>query len=235
MTIKLQMTQTFKEYNYQEKRPQKYWSLMIFLILMVLPIAIKNFPKIQQEIYSMTKISPPLVMEGGDPYIRALMRTISASEAAGENPYGLLYGGQHTHDLSHHPNRCITIQTKINQGHCSTAAGRYQFLTETWYEKAALYHAEASHSHGDKVYSFEPKYQDLVTYHWLTDQEQWQMDIAAELENGNLQQVLKQLSSTWTSLGYGIEDNNTTRALPNIYQDLLAEELNQARLSEPKI
>jgi len=50
-------------------------------------------------------------MKGGDPYIRALMRTISASEASGNRPYSLLYGGEQVNDLSHHPQKCITIVT----------------------------------------------------------------------------------------------------------------------------
>ena len=36
----------------------------------------------------------PLVMEGGDPYLRALMRTISASESNVMRPYHVLYGGE---------------------------------------------------------------------------------------------------------------------------------------------
>lgn len=50
-------------------------------------------------------------MQGGDPYIRALMRTISASEANGNRPYSLLYGGQQVKDLSRHPEICVTIVT----------------------------------------------------------------------------------------------------------------------------
>ncbi|NEP61294.1 MAG: glycoside hydrolase, partial [Symploca sp. SIO2G7] len=37
--------------------------------------------------------------------------------------------------------------------------------------------------------------------------------------------VLRKLSGTWTSLGYGIEDNVMTKKLPKIYQRLLKEEL----------
>lgn len=40
-------------------------------------------------------VYPPLAMNSGDPYIRALMRTISVSESNDVNPYGLLYGGEH--------------------------------------------------------------------------------------------------------------------------------------------
>jgi muramidase (phage lysozyme) len=35
----------------------------------------------------------PLVMQGGDPYIRALMRTISMSESNYPNPYAIVHGG----------------------------------------------------------------------------------------------------------------------------------------------
>lgn len=59
---------------------------------------------------------PPLVMTGGDPYIRALMRTISESEANASNPYTLLYGGEQISDLSRHPNQCVTIVSGPHKG-----------------------------------------------------------------------------------------------------------------------
>ena len=71
-------------------------------------------------------------MKGGDPYIRALMRTISASEANSNRPYSLLYGGQQVSDLSRHPEICVVIVTGHNKGNCSTAAGRYQIINTTW-------------------------------------------------------------------------------------------------------
>ncbi|MGL5075236.1 MAG: glycoside hydrolase, partial [Waterburya sp.] len=67
----------------------------------------------------------PLVMEGGDPYIRALMRTITASEANVKRPYNVIYGGEYIEDLSQHPQVCVPIATGPNVGQCSTAAGRY--------------------------------------------------------------------------------------------------------------
>jgi muramidase (phage lysozyme) len=78
-----------------------------------------------------TRKQPPLVMQGGDPYIRALMRTISASEANSNRPYSILYGGEQVHDLSRHPEKCVTIVTGPNTGNCSTAAGRYQIIAST--------------------------------------------------------------------------------------------------------
>ena len=70
----------------------------------------------------------PLVMKGGNPYIRALMRTITASEANVRQPYNVIYGGSLVNDLTRHPDRCMTIIAGPNKGNCSTAAGRYQML-----------------------------------------------------------------------------------------------------------
>jgi muramidase (phage lysozyme) len=74
-------------------------------------------------------------------------------------------------------------------------------------------------------YSFEPKYQDKVVHDWLSDEKFWGMNISQSLKDGKLEQVRKRLSSTWTSLGYGIETNSMTSQLSDIYQRLVDEEL----------
>jgi muramidase (phage lysozyme) len=169
---------------------------------------------------------PPLVMIGGDPYIRALMRTISASESNVEYPYSVVYGGQYVRDLRHHPDVCVTISVGPNTGNCSTAAGRYQMLSTTWEEKSQLYHPQASGFKLWKAYNFEPKFQDEVVYGWLTDEQAWgNVDLADLLRQGRLADVLQILSPTWTSLGYGIETNSMSQHLPDIYQEMLTEEL----------
>lgn len=168
---------------------------------------------------------PPLAMVGGDPHIRALMRTISASESNGKNSYALLYGGSHFHDFSQHPNECILIQTGPNRNKCSTAAGRYQFLTSTWREKASKYHPIAFKKYNTETYNFDPKYQDIVTYRWLKDHHEWDVDILKMLKDNRIKEVLVKLSGTWTSLGGGIENNMITPYLPNLYQKFLQEEL----------
>jgi hypothetical protein len=76
-----------------------------------------------------------------------------------------------------------------------------------------------------QFYSFEPEYQDKVVYRWLSDKQAWNIDISKQLRQGKLNKVLRELSSTWTSLGYGIEDNTMTGYLPEIYQRMLKEEL----------
>lgn len=168
----------------------------------------------------------PLVMKGGDPYIRALMRTISAAESNTPQPYQVLYGGQSFQSLRQHPNICVEIVAGPHTGQCSTAAGRYQFLTQTWKEKASQYHP---HPHAWyqlwQDYSFDAESQDWVMYQWLKDTSAWNLDISMALRQGQLEQVLRRLSSTWTSLGYGIESNTMTSRLPRLYQNLLQEEL----------
>jgi muramidase (phage lysozyme) len=173
------------------------------------------------------KGTQPLVMKGGDPYIRALMRSISASEANDPQPYAIIYGGQHVSDLSHHPNRCVPIFAGPNFGNCSTAAGRYQMLNTTWEEKAQRYHPHPSGLLFWKSYSFEPEFQDAVVHAWLNDPQAWGVNLAERLRQGKLNEVRRRLSGTWTSLGYGIESNSMTGQLPKIYQQMLREELQQ--------
>ncbi len=168
----------------------------------------------------------PLVMEGGDPYLRALMRTISAAESNTADPYRLLYGGQRVEDLSVHPDECVAIVNGPNLGDCTTAAGRYQFLTTTWESQARYYNPQRlSWYEVWEQPSFEPEYQDAVVYDWLADSEVWGVDVVELLRQEEVKTVLELLSGTWTSLGYGIEDNSMSDLLPQIYEQMLTEEL----------
>lgn len=167
----------------------------------------------------------PLVMKGGDPYIRALMRTITASEANVSRPYNVIYGGKEVQDLKEHPQLCVTIVAGPNRGNCTTAAGRYQMLDFTWSKTAQQYHPKPDGFWRWKSYSFEAKYQDAVVHSWLSDTDAWGSSIPQLLRDGEIIQVLKLLSGTWTSLGYGIETNSMSNHLPQIYQNMLQEEL----------
>ncbi len=168
----------------------------------------------------------PLEMKGGDPYLRALMRTISAAESNTQDPYRLLYGGDRVKDLSVHPDECVPIVNGPNKDDCTTAAGRYQFLTSTWDREARLYHPDRPAWYEPwEQFSFEPVDQDEVVYGWLADSAVWGTDLSALLRKGEVTKVLKLLSGTWTSLGYGIEDNSMSTLLPQIYEEMLTEEL----------
>lgn len=172
----------------------------------------------------------PLVMDGGDPYIRALMRTITASEANVRRPYNVIYGGKYVDDLHSHPELCVPIVAGPNVGKCTTAAGRYQMLDFTWDRQAKKYHPQPSGIWRWKTYSFEAEYQDVVVHEWLSDRRAWGRDIPQLLRQGEINGVLKLLSGTWTSLGYGIETNSMSNYLPQIYQNVLQEELSLSSL-----
>lgn len=210
------------------RRPRVGLPLAVGLVLAGMAIA-ANWPKYDWR-RSLLPIAPvgtiaPLAMEGGNPHVRALLRTISASESNDASPYTLLYGGKHFNDLSQHPDRCLPIVSGPNKGRCTTAAGRYQFLTTTWEEKASLYHPNPEGVLFWKNYSYEALYQDRVVYNWLSDPTAWNADIPELLEQGDVDEVLRILSGTWTSLGYGIEDNWFTPSLPRLYGKLLEDEL----------
>ena len=149
------------------------------------------------------------------------MLTISASESNHRNPYFLLYGGSHVHSLEQHPDQCLMIEVGPNQGQCSTAAGRYQFLTSSWQEKAARYHPHPNEQ--IMTYGFEPEYQDIVVYRWLEDNHAWNINIPSLLRQGRVEEVLIELSSVWTSLEGGIEENWMTPHLPKLYQEFLSQ------------
>jgi muramidase (phage lysozyme) len=204
--------------------------LLGILWLLLRSVPSSSLKQLQQTVW--VSHPQPLVMDGGDPYIRALMRTISAAESNTQEPYHVIYGGQAVEQLNRHPDVCVKIVAGPNTGNCTTAAGRYQFLTDTWEEKAQKYHPKPP-SWFDVwgEYSFDPESQDLVVYHWLKDSSAWNLDIAATLRQGQLDTVLRRLSGTWTSLGYGIESNSMTARLPRIYQNLLEEELERAQSS----
>jgi muramidase (phage lysozyme) len=167
---------------------------------------------------------PPLVMKGGDPHIRSLMRMISTSEANDAQPYSLIYGGSRAAKLDKHPSKCITINAGPNKGNCSTAAGRYQTINTTWYDIAERYQGKKICLMWKCQYSFAPLEQDKVVHAWLSDKKFWKMDIAQELRDKKIAAVRKKLSPTWTSLGYGIETNAQTSKLDQNFDQILQEE-----------
>jgi muramidase (phage lysozyme) len=181
-----------------------------------------------------TSQSIPLVMADGDPYVRALMRMISKSESNDSSPYSLMYGGKHFDNLRRHPAKCNRIVNGPNMNKCSTAAGRYQMLDTTWALLSKRYHP-----HRGCIlfvfqceYSFEPQFQDQVTHAWLSDPQVWNMNIPELLKAGQLEKVRKRLSSTWTSLGYGIETNTMTSQLASMYEQFLKEELEPKKVTK---
>jgi muramidase (phage lysozyme) len=203
--------------------------VMVLGVLAALIAVPFQLPKSWQNAYRGNgQLYPPLAMQEGDPYLRALMRTISASESNDTAPYSLLYGGERFSDWSDHPDRCLTITVGPNTGDCTTAAGRYQFITTTWDEMAKTYHPDPEGWWVWQRYPFDPVSQDRVVHRWLDDAEAWNADIPEMLRQKRVPEVLEMLSGTWTSLGYGIETNDMSSQLESLYQRFLDEELSRS-------
>ena len=170
---------------------------------------------------------PPLVIRGGDPALRAFMRTLTVVESNSARPYHLVYGGSHVDGLSRHPNRCIPIRAAALNGQCSTAAGRYQMLHHTWQMVASKYHPDRNERALNQGFRFEPVYQDGVVYRWLEETSYWGCDVSRWLESQGLMGAIQRcprLKRVWPSLPGGDQENSFTRKTPEIFEILLAEE-----------
>jgi muramidase (phage lysozyme) len=229
-TVRFPLKQGFGHQTRSEGFPRPGWRnplLFLGLVLVLLTLRPPFTSSWKVDFSGNGTPYPPLAMADGDPYLRALMRTISASESNDAEPYSLLYGGERFSDWLDHPDRCLTITVGPNTGDCTTAAGRYQFITTTWDEKAKIYHPNPSGWWVWQQYPFDPVSQDKVVYRWLDDPGAWNADIPAMLRAKRVSEVLSLLSGTWTSLGYGIETNSMSSQLEDLYRKFLQEELSR--------
>lgn len=152
---------------------------------------------------------------GFEPHQRALLNTISGPESAGS--YNVRYGGARFDGFGDHPRIAETITSGPNKGKKSTAAGRYQFLANTWDDYAGRM----------KLADFSPKNQDLAA--WELAKDAYRANTGGDLDKallsgdpGTLAGVGKALSGTWTSLPTGIEAQLGTDSFVNAYQGNLA-------------
>jgi muramidase (phage lysozyme) len=150
---------------------------------------------------------------------RALLDTIAGPESGGK--YNVMYGGSTFNDYSKHPGMGHIINTGPNAGQQSTAAGRYQFLAPTWNEQAQKY----------GYTDFSPETQDKAAWNYASDiyKAKTGGDLTTVLQSGDAGQIAnvgKVLSGTWTSLPGGIEQSVGTDKFVSAYQTALGNPIN---------
>lgn len=118
-------------------------------------------------------------------YCEGTDRTIGNGVREG---YDILFGGDKFSGFADHPRKLV-----VKGGYRSTAAGRYQFLSQTWDEcKQAL-----------NLVDFSPMSQDRAAVFLLQRRKAYQ-----DIIDGNLENALDKTSWEWASLPY---DENKSR------------------------
>lgn len=156
-----------------------------------------------------TAVNTSIPQEG-----RALLDTIASTESPG---YNVNYGGGLFHSYADHPRNPVPITSGPHRGNVSSAAGRYQFIQDTWDGIAAEL----------GLTDFSPANQDIAAWHLAqqTYNTRTGRDLLADLRSGDesrRSQIARTLAATWTSLPSGIEAASGGQSrFSNTYQSSL--------------
>jgi muramidase (phage lysozyme) len=140
----------------------------------------------------------------------AFLDTIAGTESAGQ--YNVIYGGQTFDDYSDHPRVSVEIKEGPNKGRYSSAAGKYQFLEDTWDDVKEVL----------DLPDFSPHSQDRAAW-WLAERDykrRMGRDLLSDLRFGDaerMREIGRSLSRTWTSLPGGIEAAATDDSFAKAY------------------
>ncbi|MDQ8938155.1 glycoside hydrolase family 24 protein [Acinetobacter baumannii] len=128
--------------------------------------------------------SQQLMQLMNNPNARKMLDLIAATEGV-EYGYNTLFGNQRLNDLSWHPNIKKPFKQTDGQVKYTTAAGRYQFLKDTWDGVAKQYGLK----------DFSPQSQDLGALALLA-----QNGALPYVLKGDFNTAIKKSGSTWASL-----------------------------------
>ncbi len=143
---------------------------------------------------------------------KALLDVIAGSESPG---YNYRYGGKTFQSYEDHPREGEVIRKGPNAGKTSSAAGRYQFIQDTWDQQR--------NKLGLK--DFSPESQDLAA--WDLAETAYKRsykgrDLATDIQNPAYHaRIGRALSGEWTSLPGGIERNRATASFLNRFSSAL--------------
>lgn len=120
-----------------------------------------------------------------DPNVRNFLDMISAAEGTTKHGYNTLFGGGKFDDLKDHPRILFDFTETTGRKNKTSAAGRYQFLSDTWDEQAKKL----------GLPDFSPQSQDLATINLLRER-----GILPDVLKGDWQTAVKKAGPIWASL-----------------------------------
>lgn len=119
-----------------------------------------------------------------DPRVRKVLDVIAKAEGV-QHGYNTIFGNERFNNLSAHPNVRKQFRQTDGKMNVTSAAGRYQFLKDTWDDQARRY----------KLKDFSPQSQDIAAIGLLI-----QNGALPYILKGDYQTAMKKSGGTWASL-----------------------------------
>jgi muramidase (phage lysozyme) len=120
-----------------------------------------------------------------NPNVRSFLDMISAAEGTTKHGYNTLFGGGKVESLADHPRQLFDFTETTGRPNKTTAAGRYQFLSNTWDEQAKKL----------GLPDFGERSQDLAAVNLLQER-----GILPDVLQGNWESAVKKSGPIWASL-----------------------------------
>ena len=120
-----------------------------------------------------------------NPNVRSFLDMISAAEGTTKHGYNTLFGGGKMDSLADHPRILFDFTETTGRPNKTTAAGRYQFLSNTWDEQAKKL----------GLPDFGERSQDLAAINLLQER-----GILPDVLQGNWESAVKKSGPIWASL-----------------------------------
>ena len=120
-----------------------------------------------------------------NPNVRSFLDMISAAEGTTQHGYNTLFGGGKVESLADHPRQLFDFTETTGRPNKTTAAGRYQFLSNTWDEQAKKL----------GLPDFGERSQDLAAVNLLQER-----GILPDVLQGNWESAVKKSGPIWASL-----------------------------------
>lgn len=156
--------------------------------------------------------APSRAVNAVNRYEKALHDTIAYAEGTrnvSNDGYDILFGYSVASSCVRHPNTCIPFRNT-----CSTAAGRYQFLTRTWNTVARA----------NGFTTFEPENQERGTEYLIDTIRRAHVPSNRALTSSEFSNVITKLSYEWASLppGQYAQPMRSMSSLRSLYCSLVA-------------